>query len=81
MGYTRFRQLVLKARPFFRKRGDNVAHPFAAPAVPGIGTERLLTLLAANDEPTQRGGVTREVEWAECVFVPVLEIEGQPQPR
>lgn len=68
MGYTRFRQLVLKARPFLRKRD-------------GIETERLLTLLGTNDQPTQRGGVTREVEWAECVFVPALEVEGQPQPR
>jgi hypothetical protein len=84
MGYTRFRQLVRKARPFFWRRDHDAAQPLVRRDVGSMEDERLLALLGAlKDYRTQRpvSGVTREVEWAECVFVPVLDIEGQPQSR
>jgi hypothetical protein len=80
MGDVRPRMLIRKARPILWRRDYEGARKVVAHALRTLDDERFLALLAELADYDKRRPVsdfTRVVEWAECVFVPVLEIEGQ----
>ena len=80
MGDIRPRMLVRKSRPILWHRDYEAARKLVAQALRMLDDERflaLLTELADYDKRRPLGDFTRVEEWAECVFVPVLEMEGQ----
>ena len=84
MGDIRPHNLVRKARPIHWRRDYEAARTLVAQALRSLDDERFLALLAELTDYERRrplADVSRVVDWAECVFVPVLEIEGQPLRR
>jgi len=80
MGDIRPRMLVRKAWPILWRRDYEAARKVVAHALRTLDDERFLALLAELADYDKRrpiGDFTRVVEWAECVFVPVLEVDGQ----
>ena len=84
MGDIRPRNLIRKARPIHWRRDYEAARTLVAHALRSLDDERFLALLAELSEYERRrpaADVSRVVEWAECVFVPVVEVDGQPLRR
>ncbi len=84
MGDIRPRNLIRRARPIHWRRDYEAARALVAQALRTLDDERFLALLAELTDYERRrplADASRVVEWAECVFIPVLEIEGQPLRR
>jgi hypothetical protein len=84
MGDIRPRNLIRRARPILWRRDYEQARTLVAQALRSLDDERFLALLGELTDYDRRrpsADVSRVVEWAECVFVPVLEIDGQPLRR
>jgi len=84
MGEIRPRNLIRRARPILWQRDYEAARTLVANALRTLDDERFLALLAELTDYEKRkpqADVTRVVEWAECVFIPVLGLEGQPLRR
>jgi hypothetical protein len=84
MGDIRPPNLIRRARPILWRRDYEAARTLVANALRSLDDERFLALLAELTDYERRkphADVARVVEWAECVFIPVLEVEGQPLRR
>jgi hypothetical protein len=84
MGDMRPRNLVRKARAILWRRDYEAARTLVAHALRSLDDERFLALLAELSDYEKRrphADFTRVVEWAVCVFVPVLELEGRSLKR
>jgi len=81
MGDIRPRNLVRRARPILWRRDFEAARTLVARALRTLDDERFLALLAELSDYEKRRDAMRVVDWAECVFVPVLAHDGQPLRR
>jgi len=84
MGDIRPRNLVRRARPILWRRDYEAARTLVARALRTLDDERFLALLAELTDYEKRRPLAeamRVVDWAECVFVPVLAHDGQPLRR
>jgi hypothetical protein len=78
MGDMRLRNLTRRARPILWRRDYDAARTLIAHALRSLDDERFLALLAElSDYERRRPDAARVVEWAECVFVPVVKVDGQ----
>jgi hypothetical protein len=85
MGSIDSQAFARKARPFLWKRDYDAAKAQLLLIAKGAdGDERFLALLSELTDYERRNPcveLTRVVEWAECVFVPVLRMGSDPARR
>ena len=85
MGSVDSHAFAKRARPILWKRDYDAAKDRLLMIAKGVdGDQRFLALLSELTDYERRNpsmDMTRAVEWAECVFVPVLRIGSDPARR